>query len=120
VRGVTLPALREALVAYAERSGRRPTLEYALAAGVNDTDTELAALVAFARGMLVHVNLIPVNPVTGAGLDRSVADRIRLFRDTLQRAGIEASIRVERGSDIDAACGQLRQRFDNDSPEAGA
>ena len=53
-------------MAYAERSGRRPTLEYALAAGVNDTDAELDALVAFARGMLVHVNLIPVNPVAGA------------------------------------------------------
>jgi 23S rRNA (adenine2503-C2)-methyltransferase len=119
VRGVSLPALREALVAYAERSGRRPTLEYALAAGVNDTDAELAALLGFARAMLVHVNLIPVNPVTGAGLDRSAADRIRLFRDTLQHAGIETSIRVERGSDIDAACGQLRQRVAIDSPADG-
>jgi len=120
VRGVALPALRETLVAYAERSGRRPTLEYALAAGVNDTDAELDALVAFARGMLVHVNLIPVNPVAGAGLERSVADRVRLFRDTLQRAGIEVSVRVERGSDIDAACGQLRQRVEDDASGAGA
>jgi 23S rRNA (adenine2503-C2)-methyltransferase len=112
VRGVPLPSLREALVAYAERSGRRPTLEYALVAGVNDTDAELDALIAFARGMLVHVNLIPVNAVAGAGLDRSVADRVRLFRDRLLRAGIEASVRVERGSDIDAACGQLRQRHE--------
>jgi len=110
VRGVSLPSLREALVAYAQRSGRRPTLEYALAAGVNDTDGELRALVGFARGMLVHVNLIPVNPVAGAGLDRSVADRVRLFRDTLLQAGVETSVRVERGADIDAACGQLRQR----------
>jgi 23S rRNA (adenine2503-C2)-methyltransferase len=119
VRGVPLPALRATLVAYAERSGRRPTLEYALAAGVNDTEPELEALVAFGRGMLVHVNLIPVNPVPGTGLDRSLADRVRRFRDTLQHAGIETSVRVERGVDIDAACGQLRQRTELDSPPAG-
>jgi 23S rRNA (adenine2503-C2)-methyltransferase len=111
VKGVALPALRSALISYAEVSGRRPTLEYALAAGVNDTDPELAALIAFARGMLVHVNLIPVNPVEGAGLDRPVADRVRVFRDALLHAGIETSVRVERGTDIDAACGQLRQRL---------
>jgi len=112
VRGVSLAALRGALVAYAERTGRRPTLEYALAAGVNDTDAELRALVTFARGMLAHVNLIPVNPVTEAGLERSVAERVRLFRDTLLRAGVETSVRVERGTDIDAACGQLRQQHE--------
>jgi 23S rRNA (adenine2503-C2)-methyltransferase len=112
VRGVSIAALRGALVAYAERTGRRPTLEYALAAGVNDTDAELRALVSFARGMLAHVNLIPVNPVAEAGLARSVAERVRLFRDTLLRAGIETSVRVERGTDIDAACGQLRQRHE--------
>ena len=49
-----------------------------------------------------------------------MADRVRLFRDTLQRAGIEVSVRVERGSDIDAACGQLRQRVEDDASGAGA
>lgn len=112
VRGVRLSSLRETLIAYADRTGRRPTLEYALAAGVNDTDAELAALTAFCRGTLVHVNLIPVNPVEGSGLERSVNDRIRVFRDGLMHAGVEASVRVERGTDIDAACGQLRQRRD--------
>ena len=112
VRGVPLKALREALVAYSEHTGRRPTLEYALATGVNDTDAELGALVAFARGMLAHVNLIPVNPVADAGLERSVAARVSLFRDTLLQAGVETSVRVERGTDIDAACGQLRQRHE--------
>jgi 23S rRNA (adenine2503-C2)-methyltransferase len=119
VRGTKLTALKEALAEYVDVSGRRPTLEFALAADVNDTEREMEALVAFTRGTLVHVNLIPVNPVTGAGLDRSVADRIRLFRDTLQRAGIEVSVRVERGSDIDAACGQLRQRVETDASGAG-
>lgn len=109
VKGVPLPGLRETLIAYAGSTGRRPTLEYALAAGVNDTDAELAALTSFCRGMLVHVNLIPINPVEGSGLQRTVGDRVRVFRDALQRAGVEASVRVERGVDIDAACGQLRQ-----------
>jgi 23S rRNA (adenine2503-C2)-methyltransferase len=116
VRGAKVAALREELVAYARRSGRRPTLEYALVAGVNDTAAELDALVAFALGMLIHVNLIPVNPVPGAEFERSAADRARVFRDTLVRAGIETSTRVERGSDIDAACGQLRQRLDGGPP----
>lgn len=118
VRGVSLSSLRETLVAYADLTGRRPTLEFALAAGVNDTDAELAALTAFCRGMLVHVNLIPVNPVEGSGLERSVGDRIRVFRDGLTHAGIETSVRVERGTDIDAACGQLRQRLET-GPKGG-
>jgi len=110
VRGVRLGALREALMDYSRVTGRRPTLEYALIADVNDTAAELEALVAFTRGMLVHVNLIPVNPVEGAGAKRSDPVRARAFRDTLAAVGVEASIRVERGVDIDAACGQLRQR----------
>ncbi len=110
VRGVPLATLRAAIVDYAASSGRRPTLEYALIAGVNDTPEELDTLVLFCRGMLVHVNLIPVNPVEGSGMTRSSRDRAVLFRDTLMRAGTEASIRAERGDDIDAACGQLRQK----------
>ncbi|MBE0476679.1 MAG: 23S rRNA (adenine(2503)-C(2))-methyltransferase RlmN [Coriobacteriia bacterium] len=110
VRGVRLEALRESLVSYVERTGRRPSLEYALLAGVNDTPEELAAVLAFCRGLLVHVNLIPANVVNGCGFDRSSARRAREFLSALTAAGVEASIRAERGADIDAACGQLRQR----------
>jgi 23S rRNA (adenine2503-C2)-methyltransferase len=110
MRGVKLPTLRATIQKYGEATGRRPTLEYALAAGVNDTDAELAALVRFCSGMLCHVNLIPVNPVAGSGLTRSPRTRATEFRDALRRSGTEASVRVERGADIDAACGQLRQR----------
>lgn len=113
VRSVSLTALRKAIIAYADGTGRRPTLEYALIEGVNDTAAELEALVAFTRGLLVHVNLIPVNPVEGAGLNRTTALRARVFRDTLLEVGVEASIRAERGADIDAACGQLRQRAES-------
>lgn len=109
VRGVGVGALRQSLIEYASATGRRPSLEYTLVAGVNDTDAELEALVEFCRGLLVHVNLIPVNP-GGGSFSRSSADRARRFRDRLVATGTEATIRVERGADIDAACGQLRQR----------
>jgi 23S rRNA (adenine2503-C2)-methyltransferase len=110
VKKVGLYDLRKALVTYAETSGRRPSLEYALIEGVNDTDAELKALSGYCRGLLVHVNLIPINPVAETGFGRTDADRIRRFADSLTRAGIEVSVRTERGADIDAACGQLRQR----------
>lgn len=109
-RGIKLPALRKALAEYATETGRRPSLEFALIAAVNDTDTELAALVGFCRGLLVHVNLIPMNPVAETGFSRSPAEKVRTFEDGLRAAGIEVSVRAERGADIDAACGQLRQR----------
>ena len=112
VRGTSIAALREALVGYASVTGRRPTVEYALAAGVNDTDAELGALVEFCRAMLVHVNLIPINPAGSRGFARSTSERARRFRDRLMASGTEASIRVERGADIDAACGQLRQHVE--------
>ena len=111
VRSITLPQLRKALIDYATVSGRRPSLEFALIADVNDTEAERSALVKFCRGLLVHVNLIPVNPVAEAGFSRSPADRIEGFQRVLHAAGIEVSTRAERGTDIDAACGQLRQRI---------
>jgi 23S rRNA (adenine2503-C2)-methyltransferase len=114
VRGIKLGELRHALIDYAQTSGRRPSLEYALIAGVNDTDDELAALRQFCRGLLVHVNLIPVNPVSESGFARSDASRIRAFERGLAETGVEVSIRAERGTDIDAACGQLRQRAEAD------
>ena len=110
VRAFSVPLLREALVDYAEQTGRRPSVEYALIAGVNDSASELAALIGFCRGMLIHVNLIPINPVSESDFSRSPAERLTAFERGLHEAGIEASVRTERGVDIDAACGQLRQR----------
>lgn len=110
VRGMPLPQLQDALADYTEKTGRRASLEYALIDGVNDTPGELGALVEFAAGMLVHVNLIPVNPVKSSAAGRSSAERVRAFERNLASAGIEVSVRAERGVDIDAACGQLRQR----------
>ena len=116
VRNIPLAELRSALVDYAATTGRRPSLEYALIAGVNDTDAELDALAGFSHGMLVHVNLIPANPVQDTGFQRSAAERAGRFAERLARAGVEATVRAERGADIDAACGQLRQRRRDQAP----
>jgi 23S rRNA (adenine2503-C2)-methyltransferase len=110
VRAMTLPRLRQAIVDYAEKTGRRPSVEFALADGVNDTDAELAALVAFCDGLLVHVNLIPINPVADSALVRPRSHRAEQFVAALEASGTAASVRTERGADIDAACGQLKQR----------
>lgn len=110
VKGVPLEVLRASLVEYAEKTGRRPSLEYALIGGVNDSREELTALVEYCQGLLVHVNLIPVNPVGEAGYRRAPAERLIAFERELTERGVQASIRAERGADIDAACGQLRQR----------
>lgn len=116
VAGYRLDALRTSLEAYGRRTGRRPSLEYALVEGVNDTAEELAALEGFTRGLLCHVNLIPMNPVSNSGFQRGSADATRKFVAALSAAGTEVSVRAERGADIDAACGQLRQRIIDGGP----
>lgn len=113
VRGTHLPSLRDALADYGQSTGRRPSLEFSLIDGVNDSEAELEALIGFCREMLVHVNLIPINAVAGSGFGRAGQPRIAEFERRLRAAGIEASIRTERGADIDAACGQLRQRAED-------
>ncbi len=110
MRNQPLPRLRDALVRYADSTGRRPSLEYALIAGVNDAADELSALVEFCRGLLCHVNLIPVNPSEGTAFESPASGRAEEFVAALEHSGTEASIRKARGVDIDAACGQLTQR----------
>lgn len=110
VRRYPLSALRHALVRYFEATGRRPTLEVALISGLNDTDEEIGALTAFCSGLQVHLNLIPMNAVEGSLFSRASDARVRVALHALSHAGIETSVRTERGADISAACGQLRQR----------
>lgn len=109
VRNMRLDVLRTALAEYAEITHRRFSFEYALIHGVNDTESEMKALAEYASGLLCHVNLIPANPVPGSTLSRSQRERTRAFARTLDSAGIAVSVREERGADIDAACGQLKQ-----------
>ena len=106
--GVTLDGLLDASRDYVERTGRRVTFAYALLAGVNDEPEQARRLAARVRGMRAHVNLIPYNPTAGEGLRRPSTARVRAFQRELQAAGINATVRIERGVEIAAACGQLR------------
>jgi 23S rRNA (adenine2503-C2)-methyltransferase len=102
-----LDALAEACADYVAASGRRLSIEWALIRGVNDRVEDVAELAAFARPLAAHVNLIPLNPTPGYAVVGSSPDRVRGFRDELTARGVNATIRVTRGADIDAACGQL-------------
>ncbi|MGE5575607.1 MAG: 23S rRNA (adenine(2503)-C(2))-methyltransferase RlmN [Syntrophothermus sp.] len=95
---------------YIERTGRRITFEYAMMDGINDSERHAHELVRLLRGMLCHVNLIPLNPVAERGIARSAPEAVKRFQAVLEEAGIEATVRREMGGDIDAACGQLRRR----------
>jgi len=93
---------------YADVTGRRVSYEYTLMAGVNDSDELADDLAALLRGRLCHVNLIPLNPNEDVSLHAPSTDRALAFEARLRQAGISATIRVNRGRDIQAACGQLR------------
>lgn len=103
---------------YIDATGRRISFEYAMIDGVNDSDAHAAELADRLRGMLCHVNLIPVNAVDGKAQRRSSRDRIRSFMDVLEKKGINATVRRTLGSDINASCGQLRRQQDRqDKPQ---
>lgn len=110
VKKYTLPHLYDALQAYTEATKRRPTYEYLMIDGVNDTPAELDALVGFCANTLCHVNLIPFNAVAHASFMPSSEERIRHFQKVLRGAGVETTVRRSRGKDISAACGQLSQK----------
>jgi 23S rRNA (adenine2503-C2)-methyltransferase len=89
-------------------TGRRITFEYALVKGVNDRDSHAEELAARLRGLNCHVNLIPLNRIAETGLRGSERNEAERFHGILEKRGIQVTIRRELGSDIDAACGQLR------------
>ena len=99
-----IPACRD----YTERTHRRVTFEYALIDGVNDSLAHADALAQLLHGLLCHVNLIPVNPVADLPYLPSPHERILAFEKRLRERGINATLRVSRGADIQAGCGQLR------------
>ena len=108
----------DACAYYFEKTGRRVSFEYSLVAGVNDTPAEAAKLIALLRHRKGHVNLIPVNPVVERSLKEPSLAAVHRFRDTLEKNGINVTIRKEMGRDIDGACGQLRRRY-RDKREQG-
>ena len=111
VKKYSLGHLHDVMGEYTERTGRRPTYEYALIAGVNDSINELDALCDFTRSTLAHVNLIQLNDLPGSKLKPTTPERAELFLRKLAQVGVEATLRNSRGNDIDAACGQLSQKY---------
>jgi 23S rRNA (adenine2503-C2)-methyltransferase len=107
-RRYPLDSLLAACTAYVEATGRRLSFEWALIAGTNDTPEQAEALAPIARRLRAHVNLIPLNPTPGYLATGSTPTAVRAFRDRLLELGVNATVRRNRGTDIDAACGQLR------------
>lgn len=110
VKKYTLPRLHEAIQSYVEKTGRRPTYEYAMIEGINDTNPEMQALIDFCAGTLCHVNLIQLNDIPDSPFRPSPLEKVETLQRRLTMHGVEATIRNSRGCDIDAACGQLKQR----------
>ncbi|HVO43446.1 MAG TPA: 23S rRNA (adenine(2503)-C(2))-methyltransferase RlmN, partial [Aggregatilineales bacterium] len=107
-RKYPLGELIEAVRYHIARSGRRATFEWALIRGENDTIEQAAQLGALLHGVMCHVNLIPLNPTGGYGGAPSDPERVEAFQAELARHGISSTVRVRRGIDIQAGCGQLK------------
>lgn len=102
--------LLDACRRYYGETGRRISFEYAMIRGVNDTPRHAELLVKQLKGMGAHVNMIPLNDVEESPLKPSTKEDIRRFQQTLEKAGITATVRRSLGGDIDASCGQLRRK----------
>lgn len=105
-----LDDLMKAVRYYIDKTGRRISFEYGLFGGVNDSIEHAEELAELIKGLKCHVNLIPVNYVPERDYVRTPRDKIFAFEKTLKNLGINVTIRREQGSDIDAACGQLRAK----------
>ncbi len=113
----SIQELLDACRYYFDRTGRRLTFEYALAADANDAEADAERLGALLRGLNCHVNLIPINPVKERKYGRSAKKVVLNFQNKLEKCGINVTIRREMGSDIDGACGQLRKSYLDKSGE---
>jgi 23S rRNA (adenine2503-C2)-methyltransferase len=107
-RRYPLEVLTDACRRYVDATHRRLSFEWALIAGVNDTDEQARRLAGIARPLAAHVNLIPLNPTPGYLTRGSSPAAVRTFRERLRELGVNATVRRTRGTEIDAACGQLR------------
>ncbi|MBX9624470.1 MAG: radical SAM protein, partial [Gemmataceae bacterium] len=94
------------------QTGRQVTFEYVVLGGLNDKVEHARQLAALLAGRKAHVNLIPWNDVEGLPYRRPHDDDLRRFTDTLRRAGVGVKVRKRKGSEIDAACGQLRRKVE--------
>lgn len=107
-----LEEVMEAIKEYEKTAGRRVTYEYLLLEGINDTKECAEELINLIKGTNGYVNLIPYNETNKFDYKRSSGNRVHTFLDILMKNGVKATIRKEFGSDIDAACGQLRAKVE--------
>ncbi len=107
-RRYPLDELAAACSAYLDAKGRRLSFEWAMIDGVNDRPSDARELAAYALALGAHINLIPLNPTPGYPVRGTPAGRVRDFCDRLGALGANATVRQNRGTSIDAACGQLR------------
>ena len=110
-RRYPLARLLQAAGMYIERIGRRVTFEYVLARGVNDSEDHARRTAELLRGILCHVNLIPLNPTLGCEYEPSTREQVMRFQEVLVKGRIQTTVRLRRGLDIQAGCGQLQGRY---------
>jgi 23S rRNA (adenine2503-C2)-methyltransferase len=113
-RKYPLRELAAACEYYQAKRGRMITFEYILIAGVNDGLDQIKPLAGLARRLNAKVNLIPYNRVEGLSWERPDEDRQQTFLEALEGEGVTATLRREKGHDIDAACGQLRLKTERE------
>lgn len=109
-RKYPIDELMKAVKYYEQTAGRRVTFEYILLKGINDSTDNARELTKLIKGTLAYVNLIPYNPVNEMKYQRSDEKSVHNFMDTLMKLGVNVTVRKEFGTDIDAACGQLRAK----------
>ncbi len=107
----SIEELIESCKYYIDKTNRRVSFEYALIKGVNDGHIYAKELAGLLKGMLCHVNLIPINDLVERDYKKPNMEDIKKFQQILKKSGIETTIRTEKGSDINAACGQLRRKY---------
>ena len=108
VKQYSLDALKRALSSYIDTTGRRVTLEYAMMKDINDDEDHLEALIEFCKDLLCHINLIPLNIIPDSDYQPSTSQTLSYWTKTLNNAHIKTTVRHSKGSDIAAACGQLK------------
>jgi 23S rRNA (adenine2503-C2)-methyltransferase len=111
----TVKKLLDACRYYVEKTNRRITFEYALIEGVNDSVADAEALTLKLKGLLCHVNLIPLNPTKGFEKQGTSPEQVKAFADVLERHHIPVTVRLRRGIEIQAGCGQLATEFTADN-----
>ena len=107
-----MPELKKALKNYVEKTGRRITIEYLLIKDLNDTLESAKQLVDYLRDIKCNINLIPYNPTEKNDYQKPSNNSIMRFKSLLEQSGKKVTVRLERGADIDAACGQLRGKVE--------